>query len=311
MKTKDGHMIHDDPQNRSGGPHLGESTPPVDSPHFCTFDDFLHIFGVKQMSLRQQLRFIKKHQSEIVDIEDSQRLTNYFARVVRQLLEEVSIIGPIDTDQAVAGIDYVYTKNHPLYKKGDIIITPRIIDLIKDTPEAQPIEFLCFRSARKLTEAHFQTLQNHLVEMVNLGFCLEEELSKWLYFLGATQHFDDDARLNEKLLFLGSVKMLMFWIRALYGLMHYHLPTPMETLAAGYYQLSPIIVTPNGSGVSQKAVSGDPTTRDPFIRIVANSVRLRDRDLQPRSLTTTTEPSLNDAALLIHLLQPLGCHLVA
>ena len=311
MKTKVEHTIHDDPKNRSGGSHLGESTPPVDSPRLCTFDDFLHFFGTQQMPLRQQLRCIKLHQSEIVDIEDSQRLTNYFVGVVRQLLYEVAILGPVNNEQAVAGIDYVYTKNHPLYKKGDIIINPRIIDLIKDTPEAQPIEFLCFRSARKLTEGHYQTLQNHLVEMVNLGFCLEEELSKWLYFLGATQHYDDDIPLNEKLLFLGSVKTLMFWIRALYGLMHYHLPTPMETLAAGYYQLPPIIVTPDGSGVSQKAVSGAPTTRDPFIRIVANSIRLRDRDLQPRSLTTTTEPSLNDAALLIHLLQPLGCHLVA
>ena len=107
MKTKEEHTIHNDLKNRSGGPHFGESTPPADSLCLCTFDDFLHFFAARQMTLRQQLRFIKKHQSETVDIEDSQRLTNHFAQVVKQLLHEVAILGPVDNDEAVAGIDYV------------------------------------------------------------------------------------------------------------------------------------------------------------------------------------------------------------
>lgn len=311
MKTINGHITPDVPRNRSGGLHSGELTKKVDSPRLIHFEDFIRVFKEKEMSLRQQLRFIKQHQSDVIDIEDSHSLTDHFVQVANELYREVSNMGPYDGDDAIAGIDYPYSKNNPRYKKGDIIINPRIFEHNITPANAEPTEFCCFRSARKLTDDNYKILQCHLVEMARIGLCLEDQLSKWLYFLGATPRYDDQAQLNEKLLFLGSVKVLKFWIRALYGLMSYQLPIPSAGLPAGCYQLSPVIITPNGSGVRPKSVSGEPTTRDPFVHIVASSVRLLDRDLQVRSFTTTLEPTINEAATILLLLQPLGCHLVA
>lgn len=273
---------------------------------FTDYDSFLHFFAENKTNLREQMRVIKKHAHEIINIEDAHLLSEYYRTTAITLKEMVDVIGPESSDEAIEGIDYPVRSKGRESKNDDIIVKPKLFAPKNDIKEDAPFEFMRFRSIPVLTETYCQLFNNHLDGMVNGGYLRREDLPVWRYFFGLSSSVDDEKLLKSKLLFLGNVKVLKFWIQGLYGVMYFSMPDP-RCLPKGYYIMPAVIVALDGAGVRRKLVDGKPTTRDKYPTIVANTVRLTDRDLQVRSFTTTQPPSLDDATKIIQLLQPLGC----
>ncbi len=275
-------------------------------PRFTDFDTFNSYFTQHNISLRNQLRIMKKHAKELVNVEDAYLLRDYFRAVAWALKELVDTLGPDTSDEAIEGIDYPVNKKDRNRKSDDIIIDKNVFDSKNDAGATEPFVFMRFRCVRTLDETFLRLFNNHLDDMVREDLLCQEDLPRWRYFFGLSATVDDPDLLQSQLLFKGNVKELKFWIQALYGIMHYSMPDA-SLMPKGIYTMPAVIVSPSGAGVGRKTVDGTPTTRDNYPTIVANTLRLPDRQLKVHSFTTTLQPTLLDAAKILRLLLPLGC----
>ncbi len=275
-------------------------------PRFTDFDTFTSYFTQHNISLRNQLRIMKQHAQEIINVEDAYRLSGHYRAVARALKEMVDTVGSDTSAEAVEGIDYPVSKKDRNRKNDDIIVDKNVFDSKEDSAAADPFVFMRFRCVRALDETFLLLFNNHLDDMVREGLLCQEDLPRWRYFFGLSAAVEDPSLLQSQMLFKGNVKELKLWIQALYGILHYSM-LDASLMPKGIYTMPAVIVSPSGAGVGRKSVDGTPTTRDNYPTIVANTLRLPDRQLKVHSFTTTLPPALPDAAKLLRLLQPLGC----
>lgn len=279
----------------------------IPSPTFTTYDSFIAFFDQNNISLRNQLRYIVKYRSRLKDSNDVLQVLSLYRDNVETLIKEVELMGPIQGEEAVAGIDYQYYEGCPSYKNNDIIVkSERVIE--RETQKVEiPTEFSTFMCARILDEELQEKMRAHLKDMACAGYFREENIPKWLYFLGFEQTYNNGNPITEKLCFLGNRRALMYWMRSLYGLMQTTV-SGSTSIPAGTYILPAVIKTLTGAGIVQSVKNNCPTTRDSYARVIASSVTLANgRALNPDTLTSTTDPSFDDMVKIIKLLEPLGC----